>query len=268
MDDRRSEHQDLEHLLRMAHEVDALEAWDAARAKDAPTLRLVGAAGGKTAATEEVNEPVIIRQVRSRHGLKIALAAAACLTLTAGGIAYWATSLASHPTPHAPAIAMAPIQPTPRVVSTPELTPEAVAALVRSIDPSMVARAGEPAEGPPRESVILAIVEDEPGKVRCVQWTDHDWGKGRHLADVDSGELLTMSTALSCDENPARVVVVGLEGPPDSLPRGQGAMNLLAECILQSPAACPSDSSSYRASAVQCLPGDLHVKVESLAMEQ
>jgi hypothetical protein len=119
-------------------------------------------------------------------------------------------------------------------------------------------------------SVVLSFVQDESGAVRCVRWSDVDAAiaAGASLVEKAPGELVGLSFPRTCDRTGGRLLVVGLEGPMASLPRTDARAAELASCIAGSDHPCAHPVDSYADAAISCLPQDVRIKVETLALDR
>lgn len=123
------------------------------------------------------------------------------------------------------------------------------------------------AAGSARGSVLLAVVEDEIGNLQCVNWTPWLAG-GRSIQETGTEELCSLGMALSCDPAPRRLLVVGLEGPRESLPTSNVAAANLARCILNMPPCTGTgtfDPGRCAQAGGQCLSSQVSMRVEVVA---
>lgn len=169
------------------------------------------------------------------------LAMAASLTLVSGLVA-WGVSRWSSPPP-------APTPPGPIAVGPKALSPA-------TIDPPAPSADG---------SVVLAIAQSAEGEVECVRWTDHEFTNGRRLDQIDPSELRDVGLALSCRAAPHRLLVVGLQGPANQLPRSDDQALQMARCMLASGACRDSTFSPVQCAASGCAGPTLAVKIEPVA---
>jgi hypothetical protein len=225
-------------LLRLAR-----EAEDFDRAADAPAHATPMPASAPrragVAAQHQPHEPR--RTIAPAHRPWRTLAMAASLTLVSGlfawGVSRW-SSPAPAPTPPGP-IAVGPRAPSPAKIDPPA--------------PS--------ADG----SVVLAIAQSAEGEVECVRWTDHEFTNGRRLDQIDPSELRDVGLALSCRAAPHRLLVVGLQGPANQLPRSDDQALQMARCMLASGACRDSTFSPVQCAASGCAGPTLAVKIEPVA---
>lgn len=127
--------------------------------------------------------------------------------------------------------------------------------------PEVIAK---PAEA--RESVLMAIAEDDAGGLRCVKWSPGVWGQ-RPLSDVASEELRSIGLSLGCETAVRRLLVVGMEGPTALLPHSDAHASEVAQCILRQPpcAADGFDRGACSAAGGGCVGSDVSVRVELIA---
>lgn len=255
----------LEQLLRHAGEAeDAHRAWEAGHARGGGGVGRVhrGAANGPS--------DVVVFGARDRVfwrggvGLGVGgwMAAAAGLGL-AVGLAVWA----SRPSGGAPAGrggAMAHVDGRGRggaAVSAGE-TPVPGA----EDDPFLAAE--DPGAGPARaDAVVLTIVPDDRGELKCVRWASGPWGGtlGQKLADVHADELRAMGLGMVCEHTAPKVLVVGLEGPAEMLPTSDARAADLARCILKTPRGS-LPSSSEVCTPGTCMPATVRMRMEAVVM--
>lgn len=227
----------LENLLRMAHEADEF-----ARA-DQPALRLVNGGAPRTA----------------RPIWRSALAWGSMAAVLGLAVGVW--MLRPAPT-SGPALAVnRPAAPAtlsdPAASATVSAAWEAGWSKIESMFGLSLPRQG---------SVVMAIVQDQAGGIRCVRWTEHEWSEGRNLDQVDSAELKALAKTLVCERDAPRVVVVGLEGPAPTLPQSESMATEVAECILRSPTCHPATWSPTSCAQQACMPEAVRVRFETLAM--
>lgn len=114
--------------------------------------------------------------------------------------------------------------------------------------------------------VVIALVRDLGGVLRCVQWRQHEWDV-RSVSGMDAQDLKSAVPA-TCDAGPRQVVLVAVTGPTHSLPRTDESAAELATCILGSPRGCDTDAMCFNGAAARCLPNDVSVKVETVALNR
>ena len=190
---------------------------------------------------------------------------AAVVLLAVGISIYMRTGSAPSPNPGAVAI-VNPSDVAPEPAPTPAPAPTPVRANTVTVAQNPV-----PAEqGCPDKSVVLAIYEDAPGVIRCVRWREHNWKDGRCLHEVNPAELLCAGFGAPCNQagatRPNTLLVVALSGPKDRLPSNEGEAQALATCIAHSPLAHDDPDRDPACVHVPCIPPDVTVRVESLAM--
>ncbi len=94
----------------------------------------------------------------------------------------------------------------------------------------------------------------------CLQrWSpEHN---GAVVADMSAQELIAASMERACVSTPSRVVVIGLSGPREDLPRSDDDARSLAKCLLMDQAAGPEQSDSG-SSAAFCLASSVDLRVQ------
>jgi hypothetical protein len=112
---------------------------------------------------------------------------------------------------------------------------------------------------------LLAIIEDEGGGIECVKWVEHDWGRGRTPSDVKASELVALSLMMTCDRTPGRMTVVGLKGPAAELPLDDAQAQEFATCILRAPARCSAQTCCNPGAASECIPEDVTARFERVS---
>ena len=128
-------------------------------------------------------------------------------------------------------------------------------------DPSPV----DPASADGHGTVVMAIVEDDRGGLRCVKWSPGAWGS-RPLNELKGEELKAMGMAMVCSDAPKRLLVVGMEGPRrDMLPASDAHATDVAKCILSAPSCGSGTFDSGRCAQAGCVGSEVNVRVESVA---
>ncbi|MGH7133573.1 MAG: hypothetical protein ACREJO_16710 [Phycisphaerales bacterium] len=124
------------------------------------------------------------------------------------------------------------------------------------VDPAVVDEHG---------TVVMAIVEDDRGELRCVKWSPGSWGS-RPLSALKGDELRAMGMAMVCADAPKRLLVVGMEGPrKEMLPANDAHAADVAKCILSSPSCGSGTFDSGRCAQAGCVGSEVNVRVESVA---
>lgn len=132
---------------------------------------------------------------------------------------------------------------------------------------SSVPLGAAPSMGDSHGTVVMAIVEDDTGGLRCVRWSPAVLGN-RKLNEVRPDELRALGMTMVCAESPRRVLVVGMEGPRrEVVPTSDAHANDLARCILSSPACGSGVFDAGRCAQAGCVGTDVNVRVESVAMK-
>lgn len=107
-------------------------------------------------------------------------------------------------------------------------------------------------------NMMIAMYRPDDGHVAtcpecwCVERWDADFG--RDLSAVGDEELIGASIERSCVKTPARMVVIGLSGPADSLPSSDAQAREVAMCILDK-----SDAGA----PVGCVASNVDVRVKT-----
>lgn len=114
--------------------------------------------------------------------------------------------------------------------------------------------------------VLFAVAQDDSGGIECVRWNDQPLARGQRLADLSTTDLQLMGLRLTCAPAPARLLVVGLEGPAAMLPCSDERVRELAQCLLANDACSASAWNSGNCVRSGCAETGLHVRVETLAM--
>ncbi len=120
--------------------------------------------------------------------------------------------------------------------------------------------------------VVVALVRDAGGGLGCVRWRQHEWDVDR----VSAMGALDLKTAVAATCPPTgegvrtidgrQVVLVAIAGPTRLLPRTDERAAELAMCILGSPRPCETEGMCFTGAAARCLPNELSVKVETVAL--
>ncbi len=77
---------------------------------------------------------------------------------------------------------------------------------------------------------------DECGECWCVRRWSPQWGAERNVNELEESELVDDSIVRSCVGDPSRVIVIGLSGPEDALPKTDDQALQLSLCLIgQSP---------------------------------
>jgi len=117
------------------------------------------------------------------------------------------------------------------------------------------------------DAVVLTIVPDDRGELKCVRWASGPWGGtlGQKLADVHADELRAMGLGMVCEHTAPKVLVVGLEGPAEMLPTSDARAADLARCILKTPRGS-LPSSSELCTPGTCMPTTVRMRMEAVVM--
>ncbi len=265
----------LENLIRMAAEIEAMEAL----ASQTAPLRLVG---------EPVRPAARVQQQsrwRGGRGWVVALTAAAAACIAAivvpGGLM---TAMRGGTNNNGP-IAKAPDPKTPAHKAAVAIGPMAAdlwAGSGAAWPPALpwqfanVADEMGGEDGPQSmngtmggaeiRGALLAILEDDSGHVECVQWTEHNWDQqGSTLAEAKASDLVALSLMMTCNRTPHRMTVVGMRGPVNELPLGDAKAAELAACIVKAPGKCSSMSCCNPGASTECIPDDVNVRFERVS---
>jgi hypothetical protein len=133
-----------------------------------------------------------------------------------------------------------------------------------SAEPRIVQAPPQAAEK--RGSVVMAVAEDGEGKLKCVKWSADALG-GKALDEVGANDLARAGLALQCDAAPARMLVVGLQGPVARLPDSDKRAMEIAECILRTPSCGAGSFDAKFCAQAGCAGSDIHVRVEPIALK-
>ncbi len=114
-------------------------------------------------------------------------------------------------------------------------------------------------------TVLMAIVEDAPGHVRCVRWTGVTFG-GRSLSDLTPEELRTIGMGMLCAEDSQRALVVGMQGPRSALPSSDDHAAALARCLVKTASCGVGVFDAARCAQAGCAGERVRMRVESLAL--
>jgi hypothetical protein len=222
-----------ERILRLLNDAHRAQAWHDG---EAPKVHLVE--------RDSRDDLGLGRRWVWRVGVGLSLAACAAIAVT--------LSLSSGSSPAKTGNAN-----PPGVVDVVRLSPPAPPTEVSGSESATIA--SEP------ESVLMAIVQDDVGDVRCVRWSCADFD-GRSLNELKENELRTAGLAMLCQERPSRLVVVAMQGPKQAMPTSDSHATHLARCIMAAPA-CDSGSISMRdCNGGSCVGSDVQVRVEAVAM--
>lgn len=110
------------------------------------------------------------------------------------------------------------------------------------------------------QSVMLAIFKDQSGECTCLQYFRDETGAGGSFADLGRSELLSFAIGASCSANPERVVVLALKGRADSLPTLENAGKFVA-CVDE--LSDSHDEAAYARAALGCVSPDIQVRAET-----
>jgi hypothetical protein len=250
------EDRQLEKLIRMAGEVEAMDAL----ASGPGNLRLAG-------------EPVR-HEAGRRMGGRWRLMGAGLVTAAAAAAALFVL-----PTVTAPSVKPVPVSPGAIALKPkldhPELWSGTGAAWPgelpwplngKPVIETVADSGGESMAKPEIRGALLAILEDDSGRVECVKWVEHDWNQPGHtLNDTKASDLVALSLMMSCDRTPRQMTVVGLRGPVDELPLGDASAAEMATCIMHAPAKCSTMTCCNPGAALDCIPDDVNVRLERVS---
>ncbi len=237
----------LEQLLHMAREADdAAAAWD-----------------GRAVQSARGDAPVVMFWKRVR-----VFAAAASIALFAG-VAWWSLSSPVGLTPKGTG-SNGPDGPI--AITDPANVPSP---LDHPLDPAHPEHDpldhgiafDDPESTTPANAVVLAIVPDDAGELRCVRWLRGPLAgaSGLGLAGVHADELRAMGLGMLCEETAPRILVVGLEGPAGSLPASDSHAADLARCILKSPGGKLPGTSEVCTPGT-CMPNTVRMRMEAVTV--
>lgn len=208
----------LEHLIRMACEVDALEAYDQA---EAHAVRPAARARGE-----------VLRE-RVLAALSMA-AAAACFVFLA-----WPIGAPDATQPDL--VQPDPMQPAPEIfsgglhsVDSPSLDPVDASRYVTRISSYPPANGDEEGQPTVRHSVVLAMYRTAAGDCQCVDWQVNEWRDERRLTDFDPAELLEIALGVNCAPSIEQLLIFAVGWDKDEPPTAEDAEAL---------AACAADAS-------------------------
>lgn len=125
----------------------------------------------------------------------------------------------------------------------------------------------EPAHPGGMVSMVVAMVTDPVTQCECVVLREASFG-GRDIATVGRSELLQAVMPGMCADSRGDLLVVGLQGPRESLPSSKEAARALVSCLAPSTQGCGEAGSCYPGSALDCLPGSVSVVAETLALSR
>jgi hypothetical protein len=137
-----------------------------------------------------------------------------------------------------------------------------------STAPALAGGAAEPGgelDQHAESSVLMAIVEDAPGHVRCVRWVGVNFG-GRSLCELTPEELRAIGMGMLCAEDSPRALVVGMQGPRSALPSSDDHATALARCLLKTASCGVGTFDSTRCAQAGCAGARVRMRVESLAL--
>lgn len=228
-------------MIRAAGEVDELHAG----AEHAPpSMRLAGM-------------PARVQQTRN---IPIAAAwrpFAAVAALVAIGVMLFTPRPHSPPTHMDPPISLRP---------GPTLTPPGSERL--PIPTPHLGESQSPAVASADSAVILTISQDADGRCRCVNSVVHQLAAGTTLGDLATSELLRVGMQKMCEAMPERVLVLGMSGPRDLLPRSKAEAERFASCLEHGPGNCDIDATCFASSALACVAPSVNIVAETVAMRK
>jgi len=226
----------LQRLVRMAVEAEQFEAGE--------KLRLAG--------TPRETRPIITSGRRWR-GLG---ALAACVGLLAGVITLprMITAISGTGGPKGP-IADGGVAPRPRaIVGVFDEQAQKALDIFRSINGHSNGK-----------QMLLALFRDGQDGCECVVWKEAEFGD-RNLDEVSRSELLAAAMKGRCSADSSLVLVLALDGPQELLPESTEAAASLAACV-SNEIECRQNAACYTTQAIQCLPEQVSVVAETLAMQ-
>lgn len=115
-------------------------------------------------------------------------------------------------------------------------------------------------------SLLLAVYQNDSGHLSCVNWSAEAL-KGRAISSLTAEELTRLALAMACDPKAARILVVGLEGPPAALPSSDDRAKLVAQCLSTTPPCASGMFNPTSCASAGCLDTDVKVRIESLALK-
>lgn len=246
-------------LVRAAAELDEFEAAagegaNAAR-ESMPRLRLVGASGAMPARRVE-----IARKFHAGTAWRWVAAAAA---LVAIGVMIWGPGggAGRHVSPGP--VSIDPGAATRGVTPKDEGTP---------VHPPRVADGGssDVADLVPvahKESIVLTIFQGAGRTCRRVSVASLALAPGRTVHDLSPTELQALALRASNAQEGDEVIVLGMSGPGESLPRtAQLADEFVTSCLDYGTESCRTEGSCFAARALECVPSGVSVVGERLAM--
>lgn len=121
-------------------------------------------------------------------------------------------------------------------------------------------------EPPSKASLLLAVYQNDAGKLSCVNWSA-DALKGRTIASLTADELTRLGLTLACDPGAARILVVGLEGPAAVLPTSDDRAKAVAQCLSTTPPCASGTFDPQTCASAGCLDNQVTVRIESLALK-
>lgn len=116
-------------------------------------------------------------------------------------------------------------------------------------------------------TVLLAVAQDEHGRIQCVRFSDRALAPGEHLDDLTQDDLPALGLDVSCGPAARRVLLLGLTGPSAALPCSPESAEELARCVLASDACGHAfDQPLCTRLGSACAQPGLDVHVATLAM--
>lgn len=132
-------------------------------------------------------------------------------------------------------------------------------------DPTRQARSGLVDPKSLTQHMLIALYRADDDKASpgatcpecwCVKRWKPELKNGKDLASVGGDELIGASIERSCVGDPARMVVIGLSGPADALPKSDDQARDVAMCILDK-------TGDGAVQPVGCLASSVDVRVET-----
>ena len=276
----------IEQLVRMAHEIEQLEA-QAAMRLDPSASRVESPwsesdeafsfAGAVEARAREAREE-LRQQRRAGRWRRVVVGAAVVLlgTMALQLFGPWrALPLPRSGTPVASAGTTPSVTATPdsRGSGIPTSGPPGDGTVIVTAGPSLsVLGANEPCDPlqPGFGSRIIAMVLDGENDCRCSQTVLHQWDGSVPVSEISRADLLRIGFEAACMSEPTRILVVAVSGPVDELPETDEDIAALAHCVDIGPTEDDDigylghDEVKYAAAAMACIARGLTVETATL----
>lgn len=256
----------IEQLLRMAHEIETLEAEAAMRpdfssASSVPSFDDVDGAVESLSFTRAAERREQMRREAARDAAKGrrwrgVVAGAAVLLLAAVAFRQ-----------------VAPLGETPKAWTTPVAVGGGASegGIVDLIErrPDLSSDVSCASVVPAFGSRIIAMALDSDSECSCSQTVFHRWDSPEAIESVTRADLLRIGFESSCVTEPQRILVVAVSGPIDDLPASDEAIAALAHCVdltAQDDGVgyLGQDEADYAASAMSCIGRGLTVHTVTL----